>query len=128
MGLEVRIKLAEATLPDWSAVADLLRDHRIEVQLRMIDGALAFPDESPPTDWRELRVAIGGEMITLRRNPGGVDFVVWGNAGPDLLRARDWVIWALARLTGGVIETESGTYTSREFSEQKGLPVAPDSP
>jgi hypothetical protein len=56
--------------------------------MRMIDGELAFPDETPPDTWRELRVGTPSGMITLRREIDGVTLVIWGNADENL--RRDW--------------------------------------
>jgi hypothetical protein len=44
----------------------------------MIDGELAFPDEEPPEDWRELRIGTPeGMMVTIRRERDRVVLVVW---------------------------------------------------
>jgi hypothetical protein len=68
------------------------------LQMRMIDGQLAFPDETPPENWRELRVAVSAGMISLRREADGVTLVIWGNADKNLVRARDSLASALASL------------------------------
>ena len=49
------------------------------MQMRMIDGELALPDETPPDGWRELRVAAPEGMVTIRRAPGRI---VLGTFGP----------------------------------------------
>jgi hypothetical protein len=54
----------------------------------MIDGELALPDETPPHDWREIRIGAPGGMVTLRRETDGITLVIWGNAD-DQLR-QDW--------------------------------------
>jgi hypothetical protein len=62
----------------------------LAVQMRMIDGELAMPDEEPPADWREIRVAYQGEMITIRRgNQGEVQLVGWGNLNATAMRLFD---------------------------------------
>jgi len=48
---------AEGQAPSWPAVCALLARRGYPVQMRMIDGQPAFPDEAPPDDWREVRVA-----------------------------------------------------------------------
>ncbi len=47
----------------------------------MIDGQLAFPDEEPAADWRELRVGTPQGMVTVRRGKERMVFVTWGNSG-----------------------------------------------
>src|SRR5688572_22581968 len=85
MGMERRVPLTGGG-PAWAAVADAVAKAGYPVQMRMIDGELAFPDEAPPDGWRELRVAHGGAMITVRRGAGEVVLVAWGNADEDQLR------------------------------------------
>ncbi|MFO0845094.1 MAG: hypothetical protein U0797_22350 [Gemmataceae bacterium] len=79
MGAERRVPLS-GTVPTWPAVAEAMARAGLPLQMRMIDGELAFPDEAPPEGWCELRVAHGGAMVTVRRAPGEVVLVVWGNA------------------------------------------------
>ena len=97
MGLSQFIRFP-AGVPSW----DVLRDHLVacglSVQLRMIDGQLAFPDEAPATDWRELRVSLPQGMITLRREVDGLTFVVWGNADTALNEAWNALVRACAEL------------------------------
>ena len=52
----------------------------------MIDGELAFPDETPADAWRELRVGTPQGMVTVRRDRDQVVLVTWGNAAVDLVR------------------------------------------
>src|SRR5205814_953475 len=85
MGMEQAVTFEGGPLPAWGAVRDLLAGRGYPVQTRMIDGELAFPDEAPPEEWRELRVGTPGGMVTLRREPGRVVCVTWGNAQGELL-------------------------------------------
>jgi hypothetical protein len=85
MGMERRVPLAGGG-PAWPAVAGAVARAGCPVQMRMIDGELAFPDEEPPDGWRELRVAHGGAMVTVRRGEGEVVLVAWGNADEAQLR------------------------------------------
>jgi len=91
-------------VPSWPAVAALLAAGGSAVQMRMIDGALAAPDDEPPEGWRELRVALAGEMVTARRVPGGVQVVAWGNANLTQLRAWNALAWAFAKAGGGTVD------------------------
>ena len=96
MGMEKRVPLA-GDAPAWPKVAAELTKAGCPVQMRMIDGELAFPDEAPPDGWRELRVAHGGAMVTIRREPGAVVLVAWGNADEAQRRLWDALAEAFAR-------------------------------
>jgi hypothetical protein len=83
-----------APYADWAKVNDELARAGFAVEMRMIDGELAFPDEQPPQSWRELRVAHGGAMVTIRRGVGEVVLIAWGNA--DEAQRRLWEALAQA--------------------------------
>ncbi len=55
----------------------------------MIDDELAFPNEEPPAEWRELRIGTPAGMVSMKREAGGIRLVVWGNADAAMLQARD---------------------------------------
>src|SRR5947209_6129452 len=93
-------------LPPWPAVQSHLASAGLVVQMRMIDGQLAFPDELPPDDWRDLRVAAPAGMLTLRRAAGRIEVVVWGNADAALQETAAAMASALAVLAGGRIITD----------------------
>jgi hypothetical protein len=57
MGMEQTVTFPAGSPPSWSAARDLLVSRGLLMQARMIDGELAFPDEEPPENWRELRLA-----------------------------------------------------------------------
>jgi hypothetical protein len=86
--MDQRIVFPPEKLPPWSQFADHCAKSNVPIQMRMIDGELAFPDETPPHDWRELRIGTPGGMVTLNRETDGVSLVVWGNADENL--KRDW--------------------------------------
>lgn len=67
-------------VPAWPVVAAALKAKGHAIQMRMIDGQLAFPDEQPSAEWRELRISLGGAMVTVRRQASAVEVVTWGNA------------------------------------------------
>jgi hypothetical protein len=123
MGMDQTITFQQA-VPAWADVAADLARRGLPVQMRMIDGQLAFPDEAPEGDWRELRVAVDQGMITLRREPGRVVCVIWGNAEKELVRAWNAITWVLVHLGGGQVLTpegpvDAGQYrTVAEFPEQ----------
>ena len=103
MGLDCHIRFARERSPAWPALAERLAARGLAVQLRMIDGELSFPDEVPRDDWRELRLGTGGGMVTMRREPDGIRLVIWGNAEPGLLAARDTIAGAIAEQTDGTV-------------------------
>src|SRR6186997_1958074 len=80
-------KVVVNSLPKWEEWKTRMERRGFAVQLRMIDGELAFPDETPPETWRELRVSVTAGMFTLRREDDGVRLVTWGNAGAELVQA-----------------------------------------
>lgn len=95
MGLDRTVNLP-AGVPAWNVIAGRATRAGLPLAVRMIDGELAFPDEVPPADWREVRVSVDAGMITLRRLPDGVQLVVWGNADPRLMAAMGELERALA--------------------------------
>jgi hypothetical protein len=121
MGLEQTINF-QAGIPLWPAVQQLLAQRDVHVQMRMIDGELAFPDDLPPEPWRELRVSGDAGMVTIRREAARISLVTWGNAEPPLLRLRNALAWALAATGAGCIQTEQGEQTADEFLRTADLP------
>jgi hypothetical protein len=90
----------------------------------MIDGELAFPDEEPPADWRELRLATAdGLIITVRREPDRLVLVAWGSADARLVQAWNALAWAFAEAGNGQIHTEDGSHTAAEYLSRVDLPA-----
>jgi hypothetical protein len=94
MGVELHLPCTVGAL-DWLALRDELARCGVVVQLRMIDGELAFPDEVPKEGWRELRISAEAGMITIVRDEEGVRLITWGTADPALLAFRDQVASAI---------------------------------
>jgi hypothetical protein len=63
-------------------------------------------------------------MVTIRRDGNSLRCIVWGNADPALLAARDRVAWACAVAGGGVIVTTAGDLTPDEFANLSNIPPA----
>ena len=118
MGMDQRVTFTADKTPTWDQLARFLAARQYPLQLRMIDGELAFPDEMPTDSWRELRVSTPGGMVTLRREPDGVTLVTWGNADAKMQQAWNTLAWALAHLSGGAV----GSATSDEFRKTAALP------
>jgi hypothetical protein len=123
MGMETTVILEERPAPSWVACRDFLQSRGFFVQMRMIDGELAFADETPPEAWRELRVATPQGMVTLRRDRNRIAFVTWGNADAAMVQAWNALIWAVAEVGGGRVDTPQGLQTAAEFRRSADLPA-----
>ena len=121
MGMDLRVSFGETQLPSWPTVVAAMAARGWAVSMRMIDNELAFPDETPPETWRELRVGADGAMVTIRRAKDGVALVAWGNA--DAAQRRLWhrLAWAFASAGDGVILTDAGTQTAEEFGKSENV-------
>lgn len=124
MGMQLEVQFSPSSAPRWQEVRDLLASHGVGVQMRMIDGALAFPDELPTEDWEELRIGTAGGMITLRRTPTTVTSVTWGNADESLLSSWRAVTWAFAKLAGCTVLTDSGPLSADQFHQASQLSLS----
>jgi hypothetical protein len=122
MGMDQKVVFPPQDIPAWTQFADTLAQHKCPVQLRMIDGELALPLETPPHDWKELRVGTAAGMVTLRRDANGVTLVVWGNADDKLTQAWNALTWALGHLTGGGIHVATASFSAADFAEKADLP------
>ena len=123
MGMETTVIFEERPIPSWIACRTFLQSRGFPVQVRMIDGELAFPDETPPEIWRELRVGTPHGMVTLRRDHNRIAFVTWGNADAALMQAWHALIWAVAEEAGGRVETAQGLQSAAEFRRSVELPA-----
>jgi hypothetical protein len=124
MGMEQAVTFAAGAVPAWAAVRDLLAGRGFPVQVRMIDGELSFPDEEPPEAWRELRLGTSQGTVTVRREPGRVVTVTWGNADAALVQAWNAVTWAFAEAGGGQVVSPSGALGADEYRRTADLPAA----
>jgi hypothetical protein len=106
MGVERVVQFPSGPVPTWAAVSTKLTEAGEPPVLRMIDGELALPNETPPDGWSELRVSLSGGMVTLRRDGDAVRCIVWGTADPDLVRSRDACCAALAAAGGDGVQLE----------------------
>jgi hypothetical protein len=122
MGMDQTVTFGDRPPPAWAVVDELLRRHGFPVQMRMIDGQLAFPDEAPPEAWRELRVGTPQGMVTLRREGGGIVCVTWGNADAALRQAWNALAWAFAEAGGGRVRTTDGLAEAAAFRRGAELP------
>ena len=124
MGIEQTVLLPSGATPVWPAIRDLLAGRGLTLQMRMIDGALAFPEEQPADNWRELRLATQqGMAITVKRQADQVRLIVWGNADPSLIEARNALAWAFAETGNGCIGTIEGSETPAQFWNRSDMPA-----
>jgi hypothetical protein len=121
--MEQTVTFPEGGFPTWEAVKDFLTGHGFPVQVRMIDGALAFPEETPPADWSELRVGTPQGMVTMRREPGRLVLVTWGNADLALREAWNALTWAWAEAGNGLVGSAQGTANAPAFRHTAELPA-----
>ena len=119
MGMDQQVRCAADHAPAWPALRDLLTSGGLAPQLRMIDGQLAFPDEEPAPDWQELRVGTASGMVTLRREADGIRLVIWGNADSATRQAWNALTWAVAQVSGGMVEGRSAD----EFARTADMPA-----
>src|SRR5947209_9690263 len=123
MGMDRKVTFPKEKTPSWSALVQALAAQGVPLEMRMIDGQLAFPDEAPPDDWRELRLGTPGGMVTLRRDgPRAVLLVTWGNADEALRQAWHAATWACAEATGGRVQTPAGPVSAADFKRAAELP------
>lgn len=124
MGLDRIVRFPDGETPSWEAVRTQLARVGESGQLRMIDSLPAFPDEDPPENWKELRAGTPAGMVTIRRGPGVMVCVIWGNADAALNTSWAKFLWASASAGGGTIETPSGAVTAEQFAQIEGLSPA----
>jgi hypothetical protein len=124
MGIEQHVTCAPEKPPDWPPVRALLARRGYPVQCRMIDGEVSFPDEDPPNNWRELRLGTPQGMVTVRREPGRLALVTWGNADAGLLQAWNALTWAFAETCDGQIQATGGPQSPHDYFKTADLPAA----
>ena len=125
MGMVQTVTFPAGSPVSWPATRDILASHRFPVQVRMIDGELAFPDEELPENWRELRlVTPDGMVVTARRERDQLLLVVWGNADASLDQGWNAITWAFAEAGNGQIRTDDGLQLAAEYRNRVDLPAA----
>jgi hypothetical protein len=123
MGMEQSVSFAGTSIPAYSAVRDFLGPRGFPLHMGMIDGQLAFPDELPEENWRELRLRTPQGMVTVRRDGERLVFVTWGNADAAMVQAWNALVWAFAEVGGGRVETPEGLLEARTYQERMELPM-----
>jgi hypothetical protein len=122
MGLEYTVRFSGGSVPGISRVVGLLADHNFPVQVRMVDGELTMPDESPPDGWKEVRLGTPSGMVTLSSHGQEIRVVTWGNANETMQRAWNAVTWAVARAGDGEIILPGGPQRADAFRASVSVP------
>ena len=122
MGMEQIVSFAGESIPAYISVRDFLAQRGFPVQMGMIDGQLAFPDELPDENWRELRLRTPRGMVTVRRAADRLVFITWGNADEAMIQAWNALVWAFAAVGGGQIETTNGQLDAQTYRAGNTLP------
>ena len=122
MGMEQTVSFASGTVPAYTSVRDFLDARGFPLQMGMIDGQLAFPDELPEDNWRELRLRTPQGMVTVRRAAEKLVFVTWGNADATLSQAWNALVWAFAEVGGGRVDTPQGPLDAVTYRASVDLP------
>lgn len=122
MGMEQTVSFIGRAIPAYTTVRDFLARRGFSVQMGMIDGHLAFPDELPDENWQELRLRTPRGMVTVRRTPERLVFVTWGNADAHMTQAWNALVWAFAEVGGGQIETPNGRQDAHAYRSSVQLP------
>lgn len=121
MGLNRTVRFPIDETPTWDAIRHQLSRLGVTPSLRLIDDVPAFPEESPTSDWKELRIATEPGMVTIRRGPCSLDCVIWGNGDPALESFWLGVIWACASAGNGLVDNSTGAVPPDEFARSVGL-------
>jgi hypothetical protein len=128
MGMEHVIDFGAGGCPPWAKVADLLAAYSYPVDIRMIDGELSFPNETPPEAWRELRIGTKGGMIAVRRTGSALAVVTWENADDAMRGAWHALTWAFAEAGNGRIMHAEGALSAAEFRLREPMPFLAQGP
>lgn len=123
MGMDQSVLIKPGTLINFPLIRNYLATKGLALQMRMIDGELAFPDEEPSDLWKELRVAVGSDMVTIRKSDSRIQLIIWGNATPSLRQTWNALTLALARTHDGKIECPTGEVDPDRFEKEGELPV-----
>jgi hypothetical protein len=121
--MDQTVRFLDKSVPTYAEVQALLARHGLALQMRMINGELAFPDEQPPEEWKELRLGTPAGMITLRRQGDQVQLVIWGNADEALKESWNALTWAYAEAGGGQVISPSGPLDPTAFLSKAQLPA-----
>jgi hypothetical protein len=122
MGLELTVTFPDH-VPAWRDVQQLLAKRGFPIQMRMIDGQLAFPEEVPVEPWHELRVSSDAGMVTIRREQDRVTLVTWGSVDAPLVQTRNALAWAFAQAGNGRIQTDQGAMAAVDFLRSADFPA-----
>jgi len=75
--------------------------------LRLVDGLPAFPDEAVPEEFNEIRLGLGGNMVTIKAVASGLNLVTWSGISIEFHDAVTRLAKALASEVNGRVEMGS---------------------
>lgn len=90
--------------PDLSEVLSSIPD---DWKLRLVDGLPAFPDETVPSNFQEVRLALSGQMVTVVSEPYGFRLVTWSSVSSEFQIAVNRLAEKLVCKAGGSVEIHS---------------------
>jgi hypothetical protein len=93
MGMERIVERGDA--PALAAVIERLAAAGIMGMVAMVDGQLQDPSRPIPPEWSDARIRTPAGTVSLKRRPGGIAVVIFGNADPALVAAQEAVAAAV---------------------------------
>jgi hypothetical protein len=124
MGMEQTVVFPSGKVPPFWAISELLSRRSFPLQMRMIDGELALPDEVPAESWRELRLGTPQGMVTVRREKDRVSCITFGNADAELVQAWNAITWAFAAAGEGQVQAAADKQSAASFHHAADLPAS----
>ncbi|MFM7111651.1 MAG: hypothetical protein ACKO26_10955 [Planctomycetota bacterium] len=89
------------------SVAKVLKSVSDAWCLRLVDGLPAFPDEAVPEEFNEIRLGLGGNMVTVKAVASGLSLVTWSGISTEFHDAVLRLAEALAKEANGRVEMGS---------------------
>ena len=101
MGLEAFVTRAA---PDCALapLLELLAARGLPSTVMMLDSQLCMPGATLPSTWSDARLRTPAGTVSLKRRPGGIAVLVFGNADESLLAAQHKIADALRDLPAAV--------------------------
>ena len=117
MGMSIQVEFGPSTGLSWNKLVGQLGKQGIAIEMRMIDGEIAFPTDEPTEDWKELRVSHSGAMLTIRRQPSGIELVSWNTDDTAIATLRENLALAAACVSEGTVHCDGKTYSADKYAE-----------
>ena len=101
MGLESFVsREATATGTDCplAPLLESLAARGLTATVMMLDNQLCMPGAALPSTWSDVRLRTAAGTVSIKRRPGGVAVLVFGNADEALVAAQRTIAEAIAAL------------------------------